>query len=134
MSVSVANIADVRRMVAESTATNYTDNDIRMIIEKYPMLDELGIEPYYYEGTIPTKVDNDEWLPTYNLNLAASEIWEQKAAAQAAKFDFAADGGNYSRSQAYQQALGMARYYRGRAGISTIKQIKMPDETGQSSR
>ena len=81
MSVSASNIADVRRMVAESTATNYTDNDIRMIIEKYPMLDELGEEPYYYEGAIPVKTDNDEWIPTYNLNMAASEIWEQKGAA-----------------------------------------------------
>jgi len=120
-------------MVAELDATVYTNADISMIILKYPCLDERGEEPYYFEGVIPTKVDNDEWIPTYSLNFAAAEIWEQKAALLAAKFDFSADGGNYSRSQAYQQALGMAKYYRGRGGISTIKQIKSPEETDVSS-
>src|SRR4030067_87618 len=133
MSVSAANIADVRRMVAEPISTNYTDNDIRMIIEKYPCLDELGEEPYYFTGTIPVKTVNEYWIPTYDLNRAAAEIWDNKAALLAGKFDFSADGGNYSRSQAYQQALGMAKYYRGRGKVSTIKQIKTPDEVGSSS-
>lgn len=132
MTVSAANIADLRRMVAEPTATTYIDLVLTEIIEKYPMLDELGEEPYYFEGAIPVRTVNDEWIPTYNLNLAAAEVWEQKAASLAGKFDFSADGGNYSRSQAFQQAMGMARYYRGRAGVSTIKQIKVPEETSQS--
>lgn len=133
MSVSIANIADVRRMVAEPTATDYTDNDIRVTIEKYPCLDELGEEPYYYTGTVPVREDNEYWIPTYDLNRAAAEIWDNKAALLAAKFDFSADGGNYSRSQAYTQALGMAKYYRGRGKVTTIKQIKTPEETSVSS-
>lgn len=133
MSVSAADIASVRRMVAELDATIYTNNDISMIIEKYPCLDERGEEPYYFEGAIPTRVENEDWIPTYDLNRAAAEIWEQKAALLAGKFDFSADGGNYSRSQAYQQALGMSRYYLGRAKLTTIKQIKSPEETDVSS-
>lgn len=128
--VTAANIADLRRMVAELDTANYSDADLTTMIEKYPMLDEAGEDPYSLSGTaIPVRVTNPKWIPTYNLNLAACEVWEHKAALLAGKFDFSADGGQFSRSQAYNQALQMAKYYRGRGGISTITQIKKPDES-----
>lgn len=133
MTVTAVDILSVRRMTAELDTDVYPDIDIQTIIEKYPMLDEEGQEPYYYEGSIPTRVENEYWIPTYNLNLAASEIWEHKAALLAGRFDFSADGGNYSRSQAYNQAMNMVRYYRSRGGVSTIKQVKVPEEVSQTS-
>lgn len=131
MTPTASQITEVRRYVNEKDTENFSDDDIVTVIEKYPALDELGEDPYYYEytgGQIPVKKDNPNWVPTYNLFLAAAEIWEYKAAELAGKFDFSADGGNFSRSQAYNQALAMAKYYRGRGGASTIKLVKKPDE------
>lgn len=134
MTVPDANVVDLRRMVNELDNTNYSDNDLIAILDKYPIMDERGENPYYWVGAVPVREENQYWIPTYNINLAASEVWENKAAQLAGKFDFSADGGNYSQSQAYQQALGMAKYYRGRGGVTTIKQIKAPDEIGQSAQ
>lgn len=126
--VTAAEIAQVRRMVAELDTANYTDEQITTYIEMYPMLDELGEEPYFYDGVIPTKYPNEAWIPTYDLNNAAADIWQEKAALLAGKYDFTADGGSYSRSQAYNQAMSMSKFYRGRGSAKTIKQVKVPDE------
>ena len=42
MSVTAAQIAQMRRMVAEPTAATYTDDLLEDIIELYPTIDELG--------------------------------------------------------------------------------------------
>lgn len=130
MTVSAAMIADVRRMVNEPTEAIYTDEIITSIIEKYPVIDELGTLPYYwdYAGGVPTKVENTAWVDTYNLNAVSADIWEEKAATLAGRFDFSADGGSYTRSQAYTQAFNMAKYYRGRSGIKSIRLLKSPEE------
>lgn len=123
-------IADLRRMVNEPDETVYTDDLLQEIIEKYPVIDELGTAPYYwdYSGGVPAKVQNTAWVETYNLNAAAADIWEEKAAILAERFDFTADGGSYNRSQAYIHAYDMAKYYRGKSGIKSIRLLKSPDE------
>ncbi len=132
--VTAEMIAEVRRMVDEPDEENYSDVVLTTMIEKYPMMDELGQDPYYwYTGVTPVRHDTVGWLPTYNLNATAADIWENKAAQFAQKYDFSADGGQYSRSQAYNQAMQMAKYYRARGGATTIKQIKKPDETFSGS-
>lgn len=130
MTVTVELVLEVRRMVNEPTEDTYSDSLIESFIEKCPIRDELGTEPYYYEtlGAVPTKTYNTDWIPTYNLNQVASSIWYEKAAVIAGKFDFSADGGTYNRSQAYTQAMNMAKLYKARAGVSTIHLIKSPDE------
>jgi hypothetical protein len=129
--VTQAQIDELRKMVDEPDPETYSDDDLTIMVEKYPMIDELGQDPYYYTflGTVPTKAIMQGWIPTYNLNMAAADVWEHKAAQVAGKYDFSADGGQYSRSQAYNQAMQMAKYYRGRGGATTVKQIKKPDET-----
>ena len=135
MSVTAAQIAQMRRMVAEPTATTYSDDLLEDIIELYPTIDELGTMPYYYvqsSGT-PTKTDNDNWIPTYNLNAAAAQIWDEKAAAIANQYDFKADGGDYSRSQAFKHATEQAKYYRSRRGLTTFTLYKSPKESASGS-
>ena len=135
MAVTAAQIAQVRRMVAEPTTTTYSDVLITGFIEAYPLIDELGTNPYYWTQVagVPTKTTDPQWVETYDMNAAAAEIWTEKAAALSAKYDFAADGGNYHRSQAYKQALDQAKFYKAKASIKTIKLIKSPDETGASN-
>lgn len=61
----------------------------------------------------------------YDMMNAAADGWELKAASYAGAFDFSADGGNYSQSQQYQQALAIAKQYRAKslksAGISHLR-------------
>lgn len=130
MTVTLDDINRVRKMTNEPDDTNYSDADIEAIIERYPTIDERGEEPYEWIITagVPTKSTNTAWIATYNLSAVSAEIWENKAAELALRFDFSADGGTYTRSQEYQQAMSMAKYYRGRSGIKTITLVKSPEE------
>lgn len=135
MTVTAAQIAQIRRLVAEPTASTYTDALLEDIIELYPTIDERGTQPYYWvQGSgVPTQTTNANWIPTYNLNLAAAQIWDEKAAAISNQYDFKADGGDYSRSQAYKHASEQAKYYRSRRGLSTFKLYKSPKESASGS-
>lgn len=122
MAATAEQIARVRRMAAEPTANTYTDADIQGYIEAYPLLDERGQAPYTWNtATEPPAQDaNEDWIPTYDLHAAAADIWDEKAALLASRFDFSADGGNYSRSQEYEQAMKQARYHRSRRSSKTM--------------
>jgi len=122
MSATAAQIAKVRRMVAEPTAGVYTDQDIADYIEARPCIDERGEEPFTWDTTAtpPAQVVNPQWVPTYDLNAAAGDIWNEKAAVAASTFDFSADGSQFNRSQAYSQAAQMARFYWARRQPATI--------------
>lgn len=109
MAASIVEVVKLRRMVAESTSVTYSDDDIEDIIETYPVLDSEGLDP-----------DDDAWTATYDLNAAAAQIWEEKAAALIGLYDFNADGGSFNRSQMYEQAMKMARHYHSRKRVKTI--------------
>lgn len=53
---------------------------------------------------------------SYDLERAAADVWEQKAAHVAARFDIRTDNHALSRSQLRESYLQMARIYRKRAG------------------
>lgn len=108
MAASAAQVTRLRRMVAETTDTTYSDTELATVIEQYSMVDAEGREP-----------SHDDWEATYDLHRAAAEVWDEKAAALAGNFDFNADGATYHRSQAYEQALKSARQHMSkRAAIS----------------
>jgi hypothetical protein len=121
MAATAAEVARLRRMVNEADDTTYDDTALEETIESYPCIDERGEEPYTWDTSTdpPTQDDNDSWIATYDLNAAAADIWEEKAAVLAQDYDFNADGGRYSRSQAYEQAMKQARYYRSRRNPRT---------------
>ena len=103
MAASVAQIAQIRRMVAEPSTTTYSDATLAGYIETYPLIDSDGLEP-----------TDDEWTDTYDLAAAAGDVWAEKASALVGGYDFDADGGSFKRSQAYDQAQKQARYWRAR--------------------
>ena len=95
-------IARLRRMTAEPiTSDTYTQGDLQEAIASYTVLDANGTEP-----------DDYGWLGAWDINQAAADVWEEKASLVAVDFDFAADGGDYKRSQVHTQMLAMARRYR----------------------
>lgn len=127
--VTDAQIAELRRMVGEPTIATYSDVLLTSYIERYPHLDEQGEEPYTLSGaTPPTQEVNESWIPTYDLNAAAADIWQEKAAAVASKFDFAADGGNYSMSQMHGNYMAQCRFYRSRRMPSSMRMRQFPVE------
>jgi hypothetical protein len=129
MAATAAQIAEVRRMVNEPTTSTYSDVLITAIIERYPLLDELGSDPYTWTAANPpVKTANAAWYPTYDLNAAAADIWDEKAAAVAALYDFKADGGDYTRSQMFSMYQKLGSHYRSRRSMKTTKLIKSPEE------
>ena len=112
MSATADEIARVRRMVAEPTVDIYTDDAIEAAIERYAMTDEFGQEPYVWtvDGGLPTRTDNEFWVPTYDLNAAAAEIWQEKAMTLSTKTDFADAGANFNDSQQFAQAMQNVRF------------------------
>lgn len=117
MTVSADLLAQLRRMVAEPTAVNYTDAALSAYVEKYPVIDEHDRDP-----------KNPRWEPTYDLHAAAQDVWEEKAAAISGHVDFSADGGSYQQSQAYQAAMGQARYHGARRKPSSKKMVRAQRE------
>ena len=129
MAPTAAQILQLRRMVAEPGVGTYSDALLTDIIEAYPLMDERGQYPYTWSSaTPPAKVTNTAWVETYDLHAAAADIWEEKAATWADKYDFSADGGNYSRSKVYEQMMAKVRYHRARRATKTMTAVKWPDE------
>jgi len=129
MAATAAQIARVRWMVNEPSEITYTDEDIQSYIESYPMVDERGEDPYTWDTstTPPSQDANDDWIATYDLNAAAADIWEEKAAIVAQDFSFSADGGQYSREQVYEQYMKNVRFYRAKRAPKTITQRPEPE-------
>jgi len=117
MAATAAQIAQLRRMVAEPTSGTYSDDELAGYIESYPLIDVDGNEP-----------SEDDWTATYDLNAAAADVWEEKAAGVADSVDFGADGANYHLSQKYEQAMARVRYHRARRSPTTHTLVKWPEE------
>ena len=100
----------LRRMTAEPiTSDTYTQAEMQEVLERYPLPDANGLAP---TATL--------WAGAWDVNRAAADIWDEKASLFATDFDFAADGGDYKRSQVYMQMLGMARRYRSLRSTSVL--------------
>lgn len=136
MGATASQIARLRRMTGLVGSSDYSDETLAEYIERYSLLDELGSDPYTWDTSTdpPTQEANDGWIPTYDLNAAAGDIWEERAANLAQNYDFRADGGDYSRSQAYEQFMKQARNYRSRRQARTGKLHKYPDEGDTSTQ
>ena len=134
MTATAAMIAEVRRKIGEPTEVVYSDLIIQTQIEKYPLIDERGEVPFTYDTSTqpPTQDANEDWIVTYDLNAAAADFMDEKAAAFAADFDFTADGASYKRSQAYIQMKALARTYRSRRSPNVIEQFAWPADDGPS--
>jgi hypothetical protein len=108
--VDAGLLSELRQMIAEPTTATYSDADLAALIARYPLIDEYEQEP-----------DDYTWIPTYDLNAAAANLWGKKAAAFAGLYDFTADGGTFHRSQAAQEMRKQARYYAARRAPSSLR-------------
>lgn len=122
----VEPVRRLRRMVAESPTGIYPDLVLVEYIERYPLDDIQGEAPQVEDAETGEYAVNPDWIPTYDLNAAAADIWDEKASAIAGDFDFTADGGSYHRSQAVKNYENRARHYRSRRSITSITQRPEP--------
>lgn len=112
---SLILIVQLRRMVAEPTAATYSDLLLSEYLARWPLRDADGNEP-----------TDTAWAGRWDINQAAADVWEEKAAAAAGDYDFGADGGQYSRSQAHAQMLAMARRFRARREAGSVALVANP--------
>lgn len=109
MAATIAQTAELRRMVAETSSSVYDDALLATYIERYPVPDSSGRE-----------FDHVDWIATYDLAAAAATIWEEKAAAAASKFDSTTDGATLARSQLQAHAAKMSRRYAARSYVQHV--------------
>ena len=137
MTATTAMIKQVRRMVAEPNDSNEYDDDVlKAYIEEYPLIDERGENPFTWDTSTspPTQDSNADWLATYCLHSAAAKVWSEKAAAIAHLYSFSADGGNFKRSNIYEQYMQTAVYHQARRSPKTIRAFVWPEPKAVSGR
>jgi hypothetical protein len=118
--VPVEMVEWLRRLTGETgSGSVYSDGMLAEMIGRYAMVDA--------EGYAPVEVG---WAGAWDVHLAAADVWEEKAAAVAADFDFAADGGDYKRSQAYGQMVRQAQRMRAMRRSSTLVMVAEPKPAG----
>lgn len=130
MAPTAAQLLELRRMVAEPTDATYNDALLTVYIERYPLMDERGEQPYTWDTSTepPTQETNTNWVESYDFHAAAADILEEKAALWLTIYSFSADGGNYQVSLAYEQLMKSVRYHRARRATKTMRAVKYPDE------
>lgn len=128
MAATAAMIAELRRMVDEPTEATYDDELLTTYIERYPLTDERGVDPYYYDTSTdpPTQVATVGWYPTYDLHAAAEAIWGEKASEVAPQFTFPAREGAYQHDRQFEAFSRKARYHAARKSVRTGKLIASP--------
>jgi hypothetical protein len=122
MAATARMIELLRRMTAEPTADTYHDAELAKYIETYPVLDSEG-----------HSLDSEDWDPSYDLQAAAADIWEEKAALFAEEFTFRADGAAYNLAERYQQIMGRVRWHRARRTPKSARLYKYPEELDTGS-
>jgi len=111
MSATDAEVARVKRLcgIDDDDAT-YTSTVVAEYIERYPALDSDGNDP-----------SEDDWTDTYDIYAAAADLCDEKAVTFAGKYDFNADGGNFSVSQEFDHWRNLAAHYRSRRKAKSTK-------------
>jgi hypothetical protein len=102
-------------MVAEPTQDTYPDFMLSEMLQRYPLPDSESVAP-----------TDTAWLGAWDANMAAADVWDEKAAAWAGNFDFAADGGDYKRSQVYHQMVDSALRFRRRRKTTVLILTSQP--------
>lgn len=120
MGATSDQIRRLRRMIAEPDAGNgYTDNDLRILLESYPLPDASDLE----------KGDQGWDSTSLDIHAAAADVWEEKAASVADQFAFTSDGSTYNRQQVYEQYHKQARYHNARRAARSERIARSPKPT-----
>jgi len=92
MAASASDIATLRRLVADPAPGEFSDTELITIIETYPL------------------------TTGYDLNRAAADVWEMKAAMYVTQEEAASvDGARFEYGSLQKKALEMQKYFMAKA-------------------
>ena len=91
----------LKRLAATDTNPVLGAADLADILEASKVVDRYGVLPIYAG-----------WESTYDMDRAAAEAWEAKAALASGSHDFTADGSSYAVSQVIAHCQAQAANYR----------------------
>ena len=101
---------DVVGLVVKRAATEMspalTTPDVEDIVDRSAVADD--------DGNLPA---DDDWTPTYDVNRATAEAWEEKAAQVANRFDIQIDNQGLTRSQLHAHFMAQAEKHRARSAF-----------------
>lgn len=110
MAATAALVARLRRMTnIKPIDTVWTEAVLAEYIERYPLLDADGNAP-----------DDSDWVASYDLHAAASDVWSERASCLADDYDFSAYDASFSQSQKYAHYLKQAAWHASRRAVGTI--------------
>lgn len=116
------DIQTLRDMAGDTTLLSFSLNDLRDLLFSYAINDIVGETPWSrLSNAIGGSIVNPDWIATFDFNAAAAKLWSLKANSVIDKYDFQADGGNYSRSQVYENFMKMSRHFSSRRAIRMIR-------------
>lgn len=92
--------ARLEAMVAASSEPTLSDAEVDDLVDLAKRADS--------EGRAPSDV---AWVPTWDLNSAASEGWQRKAGKVVANFRFSSDGQSFDRHQVFEMCERRAADY-----------------------
>ena len=90
--------------IPEDKEAAFTNDLLAGFIEAHPVKDSTGKKPA-----------DLGYSATYDLMAATADLWGLIAASLSSLYDFVADAATFSRSQVFQHALTMARFFRSRS-------------------
>lgn len=93
-------LATLRDMVAPTSRPTLEDATLERVLDAYAIADRYGVAP-----------GGDDWEGVWDLNAAAANAWEMKAAKVAGDFTFSADGASYSKGDVLAKCVEMAARY-----------------------
>lgn len=113
--LTTAQETRLRRMAGESHKADanrmLTDDD----------LDDIAGEAAQVQDADGYAPDSASYTITLDLYRAASAAWEAKAGMVAEGYDFAAEGAEFNRSQAYKHYIAQAKRFASMAGNLTME-------------
>ena len=107
----MTGLEKLKMMVAWETEPAVSETDLEAVLEAHAIPDA--------SGTLP---DAEEWVPTYDQNSAAAEVWVIKAARAAALTEVDPPGSGIVTSKVFDNCMKMAGLYRSRrAGTFRVR-------------
>ena len=104
----MTGLEKLKIMVAWETEPAVTESDLESVLDAHAIPDA--------SGTLP---DSEEWVPTYDENAAAAEVWLIKAARASALTEIDPPGSGIVTSKVFDNCMRMARHYRAKR-VATV--------------
>jgi hypothetical protein len=107
----MTGIEKLKLMSSWNTEPAVSEDDLEAVLGNRALADVNGVLP-----------GADEWIPTYDQNAAAADVWLVKAARSATLTEVDPPGSGIVTSKVFDNCMRMARHYRStRSGTVSMR-------------